>query len=1327
MSKGSCTYIPSKGVDVFRQLKKAFGYNIAREVFMRAAVNSKFKDDFKDTLSLTTEGVVTFDSLMANKTIQDYIGDKKMIEGLSKSYAPLEDTRENFKMLLESAYTFNTSNSARDKYVATIEYTPDNKLEVRIQRKSKEAIDRFNNQYSTTKLNEKLAEMFAPLGITIGDLTSAELSAGRVGVIDFSNAKDVANGFATLIRAANNMEGEVSLSEEFSHMIIGVFRDSPLVSRCINILAEDEGALRNILGNDYEDVTAFYTDNEGYVDMQEVAEEALGHVLQKNLLKNNTPTPRPSLFRRMIDWIKNLFKNFSVEDIHNAVIDVDSSMDQLSKDILRGTKVITQEDIAKSQRDIQLNNLSDRVDRNLEILRKARDTELKRDKITNGEIAGINITIGNLESHMAESADTVEGLLTYAHEALTKMKGLSQSLRRIQDNPAVPQDEIFRTLRLARTYIKSYGVFISDMEAASHKESYESDDMFDRPFVVGGETINLRDIVRQLNSLSTALGKEFVEIAIPAFTKFLQPMYGDRFVIPSGKRAGEIVTVEDLIKEAKNGDISLLDRWLDSAANSSDTLIQLINKRIMTSKDSARLATMDFFREIWALRQKAESMGITNFRWMFEVDAEGNKSGNYVSDVNYAEFERQRKLMEEELTAEFGINPSGPTAIAKIEKRKAWRRENCTTTEGPMIPLKSKFPGAVLTDNQQEILNEFLALKARMDGKYPDNRVDLNKAIQMRRTGGQRWLDSVNSPSQIFENIRESVRNAIFEREDDDALFGDRTVNRGLKDFDGREHLTLPVLYTTRLKNPNDLTEDVFGSLMAYAWAANHYNEMSKIVDPLEVGRVLIEEERKIPKTRGGRKLVERFKSHGEEVTSDITETNRSTNIVQRIDDLLESQVYGKYLKDGGVLDILGKKVSVNKVTSTILKYSSLTHLGFNFLANLANIATGVAMTNIEAVAGQFFNPKELAKADGIYTKELTEFIPELGARVKSSPLALFCELLDVKQEFGKNAKNATQRKNLLLRLFGETTAFLGQECGDHWLYTRVALAMSLREKVLCDGQETTLWDAIKKSVVDNNGLKSIDRSKIKNLDGSQFDFGEMSRRIHEVNKVCFGVYNDDDANAASRVALGRLCQQYRKWMKIQYSRRFQKGQENVILGTWEEGYYRTLGRLVNELRRGERQFSDKLTTDEKQNVKRALFEILQTFAVFALVNLISWPDDKDRPWLLKLAEYSSRRLLHELGGLTPSTIMPQEILKTIKSPIPAASWALDIFNVVNSALTPSDWVEELQSGPYKGMTRFERNLYKSPLPFVPWYNQIKKFTGKLDTSIQYYVRPTTY
>jgi hypothetical protein len=166
---------------------------------------------------------------------------------------------------------------------------------------------------------------------------------------------------------------------------------------------------------------------------------------------------------------------------------------------------------------------------------------------------------------------------------------------------------------------------------------------------------------------------------------------------------------------------------------------------------------------------------------------------------------------------------------------------------------------------------------------------------------------------------------------------------------------------------------------------------------------------------------------------------------------------------------------------------------------------------------------------------------------------------------------------------------------------------------------------------------------------------------------------------------------------------------------------------MMNQWIRGGIQLSaqwDNMTTEERANIKRAITEIVQFFAVWALANWMEWPDDKERPRALKLAEYSSKRLAHELGGLAPSPVMLQELLKTVKSPIPAISVVQNSFNLINSAVDPTDWVDEIQSGPYKGMSTLEKNILKAPIPIVAQYRQIDKFTGDLDNSINYYARP---
>ncbi len=1319
MAKNFCTYVPSKGKSLFRELKKQFGYQTARGIFLRA-INPEFIRDFKGTLSLDAEGVPTFESLMNNSFMKEFIGGRRIAEGLNKTYSPTEDTRENYGNLLESAYQFNTTNPQRDDFVATVEYVGDGKINVLVQPKTPEAVERFKEQYSTQKLNDRLASIFQPLGITVGSLSQAEVNAGRVGLTDFSVARDIANGFVSMIKVANNMEGAAHLTEEFAHLIVGTFRNEPLVQRAINALLDHDGSIQEILGDDYEDTVNFYNG-----DMEIVAEEAVGHILQKNLSNDaeNVKTPVPSLFKRMIGWIVKKFQGYKVDDVQTAIDNVDTLMSSLAEDILNGTRQITQKDIKASQREAQFNALSDRIDRNIEILRNAAKTETKRYKITKAsrKKGAAETLVNTILQYTAEDADTVEGLFHYAKHALGELRNLEAQF---QMADSMTPKQKFGFLRSVRMYTQSYGSFIKALNDAIIEEELEDANMFLQEFELNGELVNIQEVLKELNTLSNQLAGRYTRMAMPAFAEFLKPFMGEEIVVPFGKYAGTKMSVDELLREAPK-DISFMDRWLDSMADSSDVILQAYDAAVKKAKDTARLQTLDDIREIQKFREKAEGTGITDFDWMFERDNEGHKSGNYISEVNFAQFQKDLREFEAGLEEKYGRNPTGEEAVLKMVERNDWLKTHAISMFGTPQPNPAMYRNRAydrLTKNQKTILSEFLALKDKFDAKLPKTRVARNKAIQMRKAGNQRLWESMTSPTTIFQNIKESITSSILEKEDDDQIFGNAIAEKGLTAFAGNEFMTLPVLFTNRLQNPDELTDDVVGSLMSYAYMANQYEQMDNIIDPLEVGYTLLTEDRKVRKTRGDKKLIEKFDALGVEVANKVFTSE--SNIKQKLLDFRESQVYGRYLKDEGTF--FDTKVSVNKFTSLLLKGSSLAQLGCNWLANLANVATGLGMQNIEAAAGQFFGPKELAKADWEYKNHILPMMAELGSRTKTNKLSLFFELFDVKQNFGSKIKN--QKKNWLQRLFGAEIAFLGQDAGDHWLYGRTAIAMAMRQKVLLGGKEMSLWDALQ--VEDVNGsstIKQLNYRDITDLKGNPFDVAKFSRKVAHINQTSFGIYNDDDANAANRVAMGRLLQQYRKWMKIQFNRRWQAGQQNLATDSWEEGYYRTFGRMMNQWIRGGVQLSeqwDNMTTGERANIKRAITEMVQFFAVWALANWIEWPDDKKRPWAIKLAEYSSKRLAHELGGLAPSPVMLQELLKTVKSPVPSVTVMNNGLNAMMSAVDPEDWVDEIQSGPYKGMSTLEKNIIKAPIPVVAQYRQIYKFIGDLDNSIDYYARP---
>lgn len=1298
-----CTYLPSKGVNLFKQLKKQYGYHTAKEVFLRA-INPRFIKDNKNTLSLDAEGVPTFESLMSNSWMKSFIGDELILKSLN-TYSPKEDTIDNYKSLIEEARAFNTTSPYKDSFIATVEYTEDNQIVIQISKYSQGKAEQFNNQYGVVKLNESLARIFGSLGVTVGNLTAAEVSSGRVGHIDFSKARDMASGFNSMIRVANNMEGATAISEEFSHLMIEIFKNDSLVVRGLNAIMNEE-SLKKILGDSYQDVFDYHNGN-----LTLVAEEALGQLLQKNLLTTSLEEYKhKSLFKRVIDYIVNKFKNFKTSDVDAAIQDADNAMNQLAKNILTNTVQVTKEDVVNINRNDSFNSLSDRVERNVNILKGAIEVELKRYKINEDvDPTSISTNISNLRRFTNKETDTVLGLMTYAKTAIANLKYLYNGFSTLNEKSI---NDRSKYLRKVQQYLQSYGDFIGALNTALNEEETLENNMFIREIEIDGFKFNLKSLIEELNSLSVQLENKFKNTAIPMFAEFCKPYL-----------EGTGIVVEELIKRAES-DISFLDRWIDSMGTSSDVLLQVFDMSAKKAKDAARFKTIDTIKKIQAWRIKAENAGITDFEKFFEKDSSGRKTGNYISAVNLGEFEYQKNLFLEELNKKYGKNPSGEQAKQKIAEKNEWMKKYAIVSFGRIYPNPTMWENkeyTKLSDTEKAIFKEFTDLKAELDRLLPEKKINSNMAIQMRKSSGQRFITSVTSPSKLFENIKEGFKSSFYDSADDDQIFG-ATVRKGLTNFDGSEFMVLPLNYTSKLNNQEELSTDLAATLMAYAYMANQYNELEKIVNPLEIGRTIVKQYRDTKKTRGSNPLIEKVDALGDVVYRDILHAE-GTNIAKKLDDFMESQIYQRYIKDEGVIG----KFNIAKTVNKALEASSLAQLGFNWLANLANVTQGICMQHIEVAAKQYFTAGELLSADKEYASLLKDYIPEVGARVQNSKMALLGEFFNIKQDFKGKVKRSN-KKNILERLFGADIAFLGQECGDHWLYYRTAIAHMKHTKIKVDGKETTVWDAlqVRDSKV-GRGIKEMYMPEAYNLDGSKFDVAKFGRRIAHINHTLFGVYNDEDANAANRVALGRLLMQYRKWMKPLFNRRFQKKQYVLEMDATEEGYYRTLIRVAQQLKRGEVQFGmlkEQLSEEDFSNVKRALWEIIQFLAVMAASQLINWPDDKDRPWALKLAEYTTHRLAHELGGLTPSPAMINETLKTVKTPLAILSTAQNAVNLATSIIDPRDWVDEIQSGPYKGMSTLEKNFIKAPIPGVAQFRQIQKFVGDLDTSMMYYLRP---
>ena len=1277
--------------------------------------NSEFIKNWNSKLTLDENNEPTLRSLLQKTNLSDVIPESKVLERLNKeigyykkgtnSPALLVSNDENYQKLLQKAISFNQTSDFRDDYVAKIIKIQDTEsprifIGVKVEKRNKlNSIDADKMAYNAN-LNNRLRDILAANGIAVGALTDLEKRMGINGVTDFDVARTAANGMIEMIRLANGIEGEKALPEEFAHFAIEAMGESPLINRLINNLSSS-GLIGEILGDEYETYNTLYKG-----DTAKLAKEAAGKLLAKHLLKSEPIEQKPykNLLERVISAIKSFFKTINANQIQKAMYEADKDFGRLARDILNGRmdEEINVGNINSSGLFYQTN---ERVQRDRKLLQDIINNELKRLKIyekrnPNSQFnVNQRLLIDRLELELADNNE-VEGIYAFLDNALEELQKVSSRLEVLRNTPATNVNERASVLRDVRNYMYSYKNIVEDIRKALVDEERYTDNRY-------GQRIRVA-----LDNASILIGDLFVkynDVSMPLFVDFIKPFVGENIMIPFGKFKGKMIKAEDLVKMADE-DISIFDRWLDSMADSSDYMLKVMDQAVKKSKEQARLRTIDVMKQLQAATIKLEKAGIKDTDWMFERDSKGDLSGNYISEINQALFKEKVREMFKSLNEKYGKNPIGEDAEKYKKERQAWFDANMEIVNGKKVPKMSIYGNKQyqrLNAAQKEYYDTVMNIKSQLDSYLPEKYTTLTNAVKIRKDLLERVKssDSVKSGTkQIWESIKDE-----FIRRTDDADFGDRAT---VKDFEGNEVQTLPI-YFTKLKegeSANDISTDIVSTLTAYAAMANDFDEMNKVIDVLELGRDLLRE-RQVTQTQGGKPLVEKFKAVGRKVESKLTKEGEATRFVQRLNDFFEMQVYGRYMADEGTF---GKtNIDKGKVANFVNRVTSMNNLALNVLSGISNVATGTVMMRIESFAGEFFNEKNTITADRIYGQSLPEYLAEIGSRVKTSKLALWDELFNVMQEYEQNVREVNfDRKTWFSRMFSTSTLFFMNNAGEHWMQNRTSLALADAYKMKApDGKIVSLWDAMEVVPINKDNKKVGAKLQLKQgytkADGSAFtqdDIIQFSRRSAAINQRMHGIYNKADRSAVQRLAIGRMGMMFRKWIKPSLNRRFKSATYNYDLDAWTEGYYRTSGRFLLQLARDlrETQFNlaarwNELTPTEKANIRRALTETGHFLAVMAIIGLIEWSDDKDRPWLVRMTEYQARRLYTELGTMIPGKSMISEGLKIIKSPAAGINTIEDMLNLTK-LLNPWNYMDELQSGRYEGHSTAYKSFFESPI-----------------------------
>lgn len=1322
MSKKSCKIFPDKGKETYKKLSKDFGRDTANAVYL-LGISPSFKIRHKNSIVLDKEGIPTLQSLMSIKEIQDVIGKPNIAKNESSKFTPVDNNYNNYISQVTEANKYNQENP---DYTAAV-FEKEGKLQIVVAPKSEASETVFNNQHSTMLLNNRLLEMFKDTGLTIDMLTDIETSQGKIGITDFSKAKEIAQGFKGLIKVANNHKGVEALSHEFSHLLVAMFKNNPLVQRSLDSLAKDLDSIKQILG---EDFISEYLNHDGNREL--LAEEALGRILNENLIKQTSLNnlKNKNIFQRLIDYIKNVFSKFSPNTLNNAIIEADTNMSNLAKRILSNKDAFTNEDIESTYDNKKLNALAKQAKSSLDILQHVQDIEIQRKKIfKNSYEESRESRLNRISLSIDTNTNIAKSLFDYAGNVVYYLKKYKDNIEKIDlNNPS----KAFNTLREVQIHLESYGAFIDMLNAklVQDTEAMEKDplDVDEDNFLLQEDTIagkheSMQKYITEITTNHKYLSQKLAETMIPVLVQYYTPFISEKVAATYA----EGVDVSDILYKifTEGEDVGFMTRYLKSAASSSDMILQLTDKVIKEAKERVREQTIAKSKEIQQLMLDAKRLGITEFSWMFEKDKKGNKTGKFIQELDFTSYYQNLKDFKQYINDKYGEDPSTQDFDEIKREFRQWHTEN--TDLNFNIPKKSKYLNSnysKLSKEQKTILKRYIDLKSSIEETLGDAPSSMKFRVPpFRKSISQRLLNTNGNPIEIFKQIKKLTEDTLIERADDIQEYGE--FKTGLTDFVGREFFTVPKLHSIVLEDPNEASEDVIGGLMTYAYSVYNYNAMNEVVSPLEMTRQALKN-REYKKKRGGVAIKGVTTIGGLSVEKYATVDPESTRVMKMYDDFIESAVYGRTMKDNGVMKLTeNKNINTNKLVNAVLGYARWIKLGFNISSNLAGILSGLAMTNIEAFANYYFSPKDLAKADALYFKELYSKSLEIGQRVKNNKLDLMREFLNIRQDFRQN-NDREMRNNLIHRLFGTNFAFAVAGAGDHWLYFRTAIAMMNNTKVLYQNKEYSIYDLLTiEDATEDTKIMTLPEG-ITNLDGTAFDKLQLTEKISRVNQELFGNYSEEDLIAANRTITGKMLIMYRRYLAPQLAKRYGAQQSSIQFDGVTEGYYRTVMRVGRELIRGQYQITslkDELQDFEKANIKRAVAELVQLTMMWMLVNLFDWEDDDDDK-VNNVLHYFSARLLHEMGGLAPSPMFIGENIKTFADPLPIVSDIQSTLDVFSNLANPDSWTEELQSGPYKGMNRVTKAFLRGNVPIVTQFQSVSKFINTPEEAVKYYIRP---
>ena len=1289
--------------------------------------NKEFLDKVRPIAEFDKNGEITLKSL---KNLLDLdIDNNTLIQVLNKD---LGAGIMSYDEAIARVSSFNKNSQYNDKFMATLISTKDGKYEIKVVEKNDENSINLEEAIKKATLQNKIIQLLNKAGVAVDFIEKDEKINGKYST---ENAEKTADGLYHLIQIVNGEESNEVLAEEAGHFIIGAMNKSPLVSRLLSLLTDEvqerllgDEYTNKYLGNSSRREVAGTLVGKALINQPikkgpwktlidriiTIAKRVFASIKKDDVLKASLEAKKIA---------EELAKGFTSSefsgDIENALKTKETLYNaqttyntEVFNNILKILKVQAK----------QMNQISSTLFDKYNAL--SGKVELGRYNAAAGALADA-ISLEGIAEAVSIIRDLLENDIPKLLESVnfTDTKDFYKNLSR--NGKALRQVRVFTSNALA---------ILKILESATNKQGtkYLRGDLENIKLLDNlgySKNVNLKLLREQLSRIligENGILENLKNKEYSFFLRFLEDSYGSKYIERSARvlfnfkakgrflifKKAENVPIEDYLKHLDE-DISLYDRWMSSMSNNPDIVGQICDKVYKEGNKRAGDFTRKDYLIINNFKKEFDSLKkrhlVKSTRDLYETDEYGKLTGNFLSEYNYGLWENDYNNFYQQSKEEFIKN--NPDIITKPDFEfglafdyyfkplsKQWHREHSTpmidnnTNSFKYVPNLSYNNGKYnnyqyeqLSPEVKDYIRRLSEFKTSIDERLGEAH-GVNYRIPQFKSGfigkvHNTYLSGEDVISTLFSSMRKNITDTFCDTMDESELGSDSTYNDESEDFRFKNVINyelekihrIPLYGINKLKNMNDLSTDIFGSLLAYSTMANNYMASSLVADVFEVGKTTLLE-----------RSVKGF-------TSEINNIDGLSRAYTRYTKYLDKVIYN--IKQPKL--ILRRSIVINKIGAFFTGLAAKVYLGGNVHGGAVNFGTGFLEVFKEAFAGEDFGLKDWTIANKEYFKYVPAELLESAKQFKTNKLGLFINKFDILNENSQDWKNWKSDKSGLNTLL-EKSLWFPYKSGEHYMQSIPYIGVALNTKLYTpDGKKTTLWDIYtakdEELVIDSNypyyfknkedintfkiiesildKIKDINDNpspilkknlvltdeeseyiesenlSIDNLSNLEFvlndkkndlvwnesDEASYQMKTREITNRMHGIYNNIDKNAFQQTIYGNLLLAMRGYALGMIERRFGSSKYSVILkretsgslsdvakmfifGLTERGQ---LGLALRALlmpfgkKTKERVLNAGFSEHQFRNMRRNLADLL-VMAALAIIKALSAPEDDD-------------------------------------------------------------------------------------------------------------------